>query len=56
MKKIEESELKSNAQNRLLSELAKFYILTNSLGWTLEYNSQPVENLNQLENAQPIKG
>ena len=56
MKKIEGSELKSNAQNRLLSELAKFYILTNSLGWTLEYNSQPVENLNQLENAQPIKG
>jgi hypothetical protein len=42
MKKVEESTLKSNAKNRLVSELAKFYILTNSLGWTLEYKSQPI--------------
>lgn len=41
-KKIEASELKSNAQNRLISELAKFYILTNSLGWSLEYNNKPI--------------
>jgi hypothetical protein len=45
MKKIEASDLKSNAQNRLLSELSKFYILTNSLGWTLEYNQAPIESL-----------
>ncbi|TDY10160.1 DUF4230 domain-containing protein [Meridianimaribacter flavus] len=45
MKKIEVSDLKSNAQNRLLSELSKFYILTNSLGWTLEYNQTPIESL-----------
>lgn len=45
MKKIEASDLKSNAQNRLLSELSKFYILTNSLGWTLEYNQTPIESL-----------
>lgn len=37
-KKIEASSLKSNAKNRLISELSKFYILTNSLGWTLLYN------------------
>lgn len=48
MKKIEASDLKSNAQNRLLSELSKFYILTNSLGWTLEYNQTPVESLESL--------
>lgn len=48
MKKIEASDLKSNAQNRLISELSKFYILTNSLGWTLEYNQTPVENLESL--------
>lgn len=48
MKKIEASDLKSNAQNRLLSELSKFYILTNSLGWTLEYNQTPVESLEGL--------
>ena len=42
MKKIESSSLKENAKNRLLSELSKFYILTNSLGWTLQYNNTAV--------------
>ena len=46
--KINKSELKSNAKNRLLSELSKFYILTNSLGWTLIYETTPVENIEQL--------
>ncbi|MFP4846962.1 DUF4230 domain-containing protein [Winogradskyella sp. PE311] len=49
MKKIEASDLKSNAQNRLISELSKFFILTNSLGWTLEYNKTPVESLEILQ-------
>ena len=40
--KIEASDLKSNAKNRLISELSKFYILTNSLGWTLKYNETPI--------------
>ncbi|WP_276165491.1 DUF4230 domain-containing protein [Zobellia alginiliquefaciens] len=43
MKKVEASSLKSNAENRLISELQKFYILTNSMGWTLSYKNQPVE-------------
>ena len=47
--KIEDSELKSNAKNRLLSELSKFYILTNSLGWTLKYNQNLIEDITQLE-------
>ena len=42
MKKVENSALKINAQNRLLSELSNFYILTNSLGWTLEYKGETV--------------
>jgi len=48
--KIENSDLKTNAKNRLLSELSKFYILTNSLGWTLEYNQNPVKSLDGLQN------
>ena len=49
MKKIDSSELKSNAQNRLLSELSKFYILTNTLGWTLKYNQTPIESVEALQ-------
>lgn len=55
MKKIEASDLKSNAQNRLVSELAKFYILTSSMGWTLEYNQNKVENMDQLENLNGLR-
>jgi Protein of unknown function (DUF4230) len=36
-KKIETSTLKTNAQNRLISELSKMLILTNSMGWKLQY-------------------
>jgi hypothetical protein len=42
-KKIEDSTLKSNARNRLLSELAEFYVLTRSLGWTLVYQDRKLE-------------
>ena len=38
--KVENSSLKSNAKNRLISELQKIYILTNTLGWTLKYNNE----------------
>lgn len=48
MEKIEASELKSNAQNRLISELSKFFILTNSMGWTLEYNQNPIQSSEQF--------
>jgi hypothetical protein len=50
MKKVEASDLKSNAKNRLISELAKFYILTNSLGWTLEYKDSSIMNEEALQN------
>lgn len=39
-KKIEKSSLKTNAQNRLISELSKILITTNSMGWTLRYDGQ----------------
>lgn len=49
MKKVEASSLKTNAQNRLMSELQKFYILTNSMEWKLEYLGEPVnQNLPEL--------
>src|SRR5690606_4079790 len=42
--KIEASDLKQNAKARLISELQKIYILTNSMGWTLMYNEQTVDS------------
>ncbi|TGV01378.1 DUF4230 domain-containing protein [Flavivirga rizhaonensis] len=48
-KKLEASDLKANAKNRLISELSKFYILTNSLGWTLKYNENPVSTIDALQ-------
>ena len=48
-KKIAASDMKNNAKNRLISELSKFYILTNSLGWTLQYNETPITTPEALE-------
>ena len=47
-KKIEKSTLKSNAKNRLISELSKILIVTNSMGWTLKYDGEVVGNNNEL--------
>lgn len=44
-KKIEATTLKTNAKNRLISELSNILILTKSLGWTLEYNDTPIESV-----------
>lgn len=48
-KKIEASELPANAQNRLVAELSNIYIVTNTLGWTLKYNTTPIENSQTLK-------
>lgn len=48
-KKIEKSAVMQNAENRLASELQKLFILTNSLGWTLEYHKQPIQSEKELE-------
>lgn len=47
--KIEKSSVMLNAENRLASELQKLFILTNSLGWTLEYHKQPIQSERELE-------
>jgi hypothetical protein len=47
-KKIEKSTLKTNAKNRLISELAKILIVTNSMGWKLEYNGNVVNSEKEI--------
>lgn len=47
--KIEESSLRSNAQNRLISELQKIYILTSTMGWSLQYNNETLTSPQALE-------
>lgn len=42
--KIANSSLQKNAKNRLISELTKFLIVTNSLGWTLKYDESTIAN------------
>lgn len=39
------SRLMSNAQNRLISELQQIFVLTESMGWELEYQDKTIENL-----------
>jgi len=53
-KKIEKSSLKSNAKNRLISELSKMLILTNTMGWKLQYDGQVIEKESDFN--QKIKG
>ena len=42
--KINNSTFESNAQNRLISELQKIYILTNSLNWELVFKEQEIQS------------
>lgn len=49
LKKIEQSTLISNAENRLLSELSQLLVLTNSMGWTLVYGDVSIEEPQQLK-------
>lgn len=53
LQKVEASALRSNAENRLISELQKFYILTNTLGWRLTYQEQTIESLDALQVLKP---
>jgi len=47
--KIEASDLMSNAQNRLISELQKIYILTSSMGWVLKFDEQIISEEKDLQ-------
>ncbi len=42
--KIRASDLMGNAENRLISELQKLYLLTKSMGWTLQYRQQVIDS------------
>ncbi|MDT0293633.1 DUF4230 domain-containing protein [Mesonia ostreae] len=48
-KKIQTSSVMDNAENRLLSEIQKIFVLTRTLGWTLEYHKQPIQSEKELE-------
>lgn len=43
-KKIENSSLKKNAQNRLISELSKILLVTHSVGWKVEYQGFEIKS------------
>lgn len=43
-KKIEKSTLKTNAKNRLISELSKILLVTHTVGWKVEYQGQEIQS------------
>lgn len=49
VKKVQNSSLVNNAENRLISELGKFLIVTRSLGWTLTYKKETISSPQDLE-------
>ncbi len=48
--KVVKSNLQANAQNRLVSELSKFLVVTQSLGWTLQYQDAVVVQSSDFNN------
>ena len=48
IKKLQKSDLQKNAKTRLLEELTNFYVLTNSLGWTLKYEENAITEKDDL--------
>lgn len=48
-KKIEKSTLKTNAKNRLVTELSNILILTKSMGWKLQYNGKEINSESDFE-------
>lgn len=45
---IKNSNIEKNAQNRLISELSKFLVVTKSLGWTLLYQEQTINSTEDI--------
>lgn len=48
IKKLQQSDLQKNAKTRLLEELTNFFVLTNSLGWTLKYGENAITDKQEL--------
>lgn len=53
-KKIEKSSLKTNAKNRLVSELSNMLLLTKSMGWKLQYDGEVINS--ESDFAEKVKG
>lgn len=49
LKKVEASSLRSNAENRLVSELSRILVLTHSMGWSLVFDGTKVQNMEELD-------
>jgi hypothetical protein len=47
-KKIEKSSLKTNAKNRLITEISNILVITKQLGWTLKYNGSEIKNNQEI--------
>lgn len=46
---IEKSDLMENSRDRLMVELTNLFVLTKSMGWTLMYQGEIIEDREQLE-------
>nr|WP_299073110.1 DUF4230 domain-containing protein [uncultured Allomuricauda sp.] len=53
LKKVKASSLKSNAENRLISELSKIFVVTKTLGWTLLYEGNSIDDSKNLKEILP---
>ncbi|MEM1337914.1 MAG: DUF4230 domain-containing protein [Bacteroidota bacterium] len=49
LQKVKASSLLTNAENRMVTELSQFLVITRSLGWKLVYNKAPVTDPKILE-------
>ena len=49
-KKVEASDLRKNAENRLIAELSNIYVAVNTLGWTLKYDTTEINDSQELRN------
>ena len=53
--KVLKSNITTNAKNRLISELSKFLVVTNSLGWTLQYQDMDIKQQTDFEQPLQLK-
>ncbi|EAS19908.1 hypothetical protein BBFL7_02308 [Flavobacteria bacterium BBFL7] len=47
-RQIRNSDILKNADDRLLLELTRIFVLSNSLGWTVVYNGKSIENATEI--------
>ena len=52
-RKVNASTLRSNAENRLLTELSTLIVATRAVGWTLEYQNTPIESREDFKMLKP---